>query len=856
MEIEMPVAKTDGSATDYEAVQEAFQEMIRKYDLKPEKYDDNGVCYLAINEDNGDSFSFDCSYNNLELSLGCGEKMAETQERFENYVRAINLELEKSGHILTGMGIHPNYDKIRKDFIPGSRYRMLERFLKKCEEWRDPMYFHPYPDFGAYSSAFQVQLDVEKEELLDVLKAFSMVEPVKAVLFNNSWISSEPDKLCSRDMFWENSTHGINPHNIGAFNVDFPTIDAFLEYLTSTSMFCTERDGRYYHFHPIPVTEYYKADSITAEYYENGEFHTEELVPDLQDLTYLRTYKFEDLTFRGTIEFRSICCQPLSEMMAATAFHVGLMENVSALKVLLEEDHVLYHHGYNQKELRDIMNLRNWPDFIDREGLKALCLAVLDVAKQGLKKRGFDEEYLLEPLYGRAEKLQSPARAYVEALEAGVPKEVLIRQYSLADKRFHIQDETVKSLLFDGHFGLEKEGLRITEDGYLSLTPHPFPGHDHVVRDFSENQTEINTSVEESPEKAVESLYQYTRLIQETLKKLPEPELLWPFSNPPYIRNEKDLPVAQFYGENASKTAYREYLSDRYGRYKMSFSGIHVNYSFSEELLKADFRLSGEKDYKEYKNRIYLALAEGCAAYSWILTAVTAASPVLDKSFVEKGRFGENIHNGMASVRCSELGYWNQFTPLLDYSSIQGYTDSIQQYVKSGLIAAPSELYYPVRLKPAGAYDLEKLITDGADHIELRMFDLNPLCKEGIDIKDLKFAQLLLIWLLGSPREAFSKRDQVQAAQNFKNAAHYDLKTVKIVFPSGEVCSVSDAGRSVIDRMKAFFRGYPEEVQAILDFEERKFIDPENRYAWKLQKLLASGFVEEGLKIAKNNAGE
>lgn len=851
VEIEMPVAKTDGSATDYAAVQAAFQKVIGFYRLKPEKYDDNGVCYLAIDEETGDSFSFDCSYNNLELSLGCGERMAEIQERFENYVRALNLELEKTGHILTGMGIHPNYDTIRKDFIPGSRYRMLERFLKKCEEWRDPMYFHPYPDFSAYSSAFQVQLDVEKEELLDVLKAFSMVEPIKAVLFNNSWIGSEPDKLCARDMFWENSTHGINPHNIGAFSVDFPTIDAFLEYLTSTSMFCTERDGRYYHFHPIPVTEYYKAKSVTAEYFENGEFHTEELVPDLQDLNYLRTYKFEDLTFRGTIEFRSVCCQPLSEMMAATAFHVGLMENVPALKKLLEEDTVLYSHGYNQKELRDIMNRRNWPDFIDREELKGLCLAVVDLAKQGLKKRGFGEEYLLDPLYERAGKLQSPARAYVEALENGTPKEVLIRQYSLHDKRFHVQNEKVRNLLLTGSFGLEKEGLRITEDGYLSHTAHPFPEHPHIVRDFSENQTEINTPVVDSAEEAVASLEHYTGVIRNALKELPVPELLWPFSNPPFIRNEEDIPIAQFYGEEASKTAYREYLADRYGRYKMTFSGIHVNYSFSEELLREDFLLSGERDFKEYKNRIYLTLAEGCAAYSWILTAVTAASPILDKSYVEKGRFGENAANGMASTRCSELGYWNQFTPILDYSGIQGYTDSIQYYVKTGLIAAASELYYPVRLKPAGKYDLEKLKRDGADHIELRMFDLNPLCKEGIDLRDLKFAQMLLIWLTGKPREAFTERDQVQAAQNFKNAARYDLKTVKIVFPSGEVCSVSEAGRKVIGRMRDFFRDYPAEMLEILDYEEQKFIDPENRYAWKLQKLLADGFVKEGLKIAK-----
>ena len=65
-----------------------------------------------------------------------------------------------------------------------------------------------------------------------------------------------------------------------------------------------------------------------------------------------------------------------------------------------------------------------------------------------------------------------------------------------------------------------------------------------------------------------------------------EMERLWVLGNPPYIENEKDIPVALFEGENVSKTAYRDYLSDKYGRYKMTFSGIHVNFSFSEELLQ------------------------------------------------------------------------------------------------------------------------------------------------------------------------------------------------------------------------------------------------------------------------------
>lgn len=415
----------------------------------------------------------------------------------------------------------------------------------------------------------------------------------------------------------------------------------------------------------------------------------------------------------------------------------------------------------------------------------------------------------------------------------------------------HVENEIIKKLIFEGNFGLEKESLRINEAGNLSHSKHPFPPHPNIVRDFCENQTEINTPVHKSAKEAVKALHDITALIEQTLAKLPEPELLWPSSNPPYIKNEEDIPIAQFEGEQAAKTAYREYLSDRYGRYKMAFSGIHVNFSFGEELLKADFALSGETDFTEYRNGLYLHLAHRAAAYGWILTAITAASPVLDSSFVEKNKYGENEFNGMASTRCSELGYWNHFSPVFDYSDIRSYAQSIQWYVDNGWIAAPSELYYPVRLKPRGINNLEHLANEGVDHIELRMFDLNPLCESGIDVRDVEFAQLLLIFLAGTAYQPFSQKDQVQAVQNFKNAAHYDLKTVKIVVPGGEVYSVVDAAINVIGFMREFYRGFPKSVTDVLDFEELKFIEPENRYAWQLRKKYEDGFVKTELQHAK-----
>ena len=233
-----------------------------------------------------------------------------------------------------------------------------------------------------------------------------------------------------------------------------------------------------------------------------------------------------------------------------------------------------------------------------------------------------------------------------------------------------IADKKVRALLFQGTFGLEKEGLRVTEDGRFAHSVHPFQDDVHIVRDFSENQTEINTGISTSAKGALQELETYTSIIHKTLDGLPEKEYLWPFSNPPYIENEEDIPVAVFQGEQYEKTVYRQYLSDRYGRYKMTLCGIHVNYSFSEELLEAAFAVDEETDFQTFKDQLYLHVAEGMAAYGWIVTAVTAASPVMDGSYMEKRMKGKDTFLGMASVRCGELGYWNYFAPTFDYSSV------------------------------------------------------------------------------------------------------------------------------------------------------------------------------------------
>ena len=193
---------------------------------------------------------------------------------------------------------------------------------------------------------------------------------------------------------------------------------------------------------------------------------------------------------------------------------------------------------------------------------------------------------------------------------------------------------------------------------------------------------------------------------------------------------------------------------------------------------------------------------------------------------------------------------------MLDYHNILAYADSIRKYVDMGLLKAASELYYLIWLKPAGENNLESLCKNGVNHIELRMFDLNPLVNAGMEEKDIIFAQLLMVWLAATPSQPFSEKDQIQAVQNFKNAARYDLKTVNILTPDGRIYPVAHAALKVIDMMKEFYGGLSLDVDEVLQFEYGKFTDADNRYAWRIRKQFGNGFVKKGLELVKERQGE
>lgn len=431
IEIEMPIINLNKKAVDFAIVHRITDSFLKYFQFQPTGRDEEGNIYAAACPKTGDILSYDCSYNNLELSMGKEKELHSLYRRFTSYYQYLQQEFGKFHYTLTGMGVNPYRNYNHNVPIPNGRYRMLFHHLNSYKNYDLPMYFHSYPEYGTFSSASQVQLDVDYEELLVTMRTFSRLEPVKALLFSNSVLLDEHEELlCCRDMFWENSTHGINPHNIGMFDCELENMEDLISYIESTSIYCVERGEKYINFPPVKIMDYFQQPVIRGEYYDNGTYKSIDIQPRISDIQYLRTFKFEDLTFRGTIEFRSVCCQPIKDCMTVAAFHLGLKNRLNELDELLRDDHVLYHHGYTAAELRRMMNRRELPSFVEEEKLYDLAKKIVELAEMGLKERGWGEEEMLAPLYDRIASRENPAQRLLNCRMQGIDMEQMIAEYA------------------------------------------------------------------------------------------------------------------------------------------------------------------------------------------------------------------------------------------------------------------------------------------------------------------------------------------------------------------------------------------------------------------------------------------
>lgn len=389
VELEFPIVETNGNKTNIEVTKNLFRTLANLSDFEVEKIDDEQNPIQLIYCSSKDRILFELSYNTIEFAFERARSINEVAKRFEAYLKIIQPILQENNHEIQGHGIHPLWQENDNSPVKIERYKMLMAFLAMNGTG---MKTHSYPSYGAFICGNQVQLDVRRDNYLRIINAFNKIEAAKAYLFSNSEFSAEAwDTKIARDIFWEESLHGYYKENVGIYPKDYQSEEEFFNNLARTAIFTATREGKSYYFKPIRVEDYLDQKEITA-YTADG---NEKIIkPVKEDLKQHRSYQFQDLTARGTVEFRSVCTQPLETTFAPIAFELGLFVELEKLENFLEDSSFFKNEEQDYRKLRKKYSKKILSKE-EKEAIQSFSKDLLDIAEAGLMKRGYGEEKFL-----------------------------------------------------------------------------------------------------------------------------------------------------------------------------------------------------------------------------------------------------------------------------------------------------------------------------------------------------------------------------------------------------------------------------------------------------------------------------
>ena len=389
VELEFPIVETNGNKTNIEVTKNLFRTLANLSDFEVEKRDDDQNPIQLVHCSSKDRILFELSYNTIEFAFERAHSINEVAKRFEAYLEIIQPILQENNHEIQGHGIHPLWKENDNSPVKIERYKMLIAFLAMNGTG---MKTHSYPSYGAFICGNQVQLDVRRDNYIRIINAFNKIEAAKAYLFSNSEFSAEAwDTKIARDIFWEESLHGYYKENVGIYPKDYQSEEEFFNNLAKTAIFTATRGGKSYYFKPIRVEDYLDQKEITA-YTADG---NEKIInPVKEDLKQHRSYQFQDLTARGTVEFRSVCTQPLETTFAPIAFELGLFVELEKLESYLEDSSFFKNEKQDYRKLRKKYSKKILSKE-EKEAIQSFSKNLLDIAEAGLMKRGYGEEKFL-----------------------------------------------------------------------------------------------------------------------------------------------------------------------------------------------------------------------------------------------------------------------------------------------------------------------------------------------------------------------------------------------------------------------------------------------------------------------------
>ena len=427
--------------------------------------------------------------------------------------------------------------------------------------------------------------------------------------------------------------------------------------------------------------------------------------------------------------------------------------------------------------------------------------------------------------------------------------------------------------------GIEKESLRVNKEGFISGQSHPKGlgssfTNPSITTDFAEALIEIVTPVYTDINqlyKKLESLHVFIN------KNLEDNETLWPYSMPPKIKSESEINIATYGDTNMGKLKhiYRQGLAIRYGKTMQCVSGIHYNFSLSDESLKNLLGICNQED----KDKAYLGLIRNFKRLFWFVLLEFGNSAVVDKTFVS-GRQNDleelnttDLYQKYAtSLRMSDIGYQSQAQKNLDfkYNDLASFLNELKtgiimphpefqklglqdekgeyQQISDGILQIENELYDCIRPKRAGKSGQRpyQLLKDkGIQYVEVRGIDLNPSSLLGITEDQIRVLDMLLIYCIVNDSPEMTDEEKLIIEKTDITTIKYGREgSSKINYMNSEV-SISQARDHLVENLLLLANEMDDQeyANAIHSLKVKNNVFNQNK-----------SFHETGLELAKNNS--
>ena len=407
------------------------------------------------------------------------------------------------------------------------------------------------------------------------------------------------------------------------------------------------------------------------------------------------------------------------------------------------------------------------------------------------------------------------------------------------EKRLAAVAAAESDMLYGGLKGVEKESLRVSPDGFLSLTSHPAGlgsalTNRFITTDFSEALLEFVTPAFET---TWEALHCICDIHQFTYAHLGD-EMLWTASMPCRIPADREIPLAQYGTSNIGrmKNIYRRGLGYRYGREMQVIAGVHFNYSLPVAFWPAYQEILGDQQVaSEFRSDHYLGMIRNFRRVGWIVLYLFGSSPAVCKSFAGAAAELPSLNADTwfepfaTSLRMSDLGYSNQnqsrinislnsldeyvrdltnaiSTVVPAYEEIGVKVDGEYRQLNANLLQIENEYYSSVRPKrvtPSGEQPTAALRRDGIEYVEIRSLDINMFDPAGINQNTMRFIEALLIYCLLEDSPALDDTEIEEISRNHTATAKQGRDPEFRLLRNGETVTVQDWANEILDNVVA-----------------------------------------------------